>query len=57
MQADPLGIIFIVVGIILFVINPRLRLELKRGKLRGIAGPVLVIIGILILTGVISGIN
>ena len=49
------GYVFIVLGILLTVRNPRLMLNLKRGKLRGIAGPVLIVIGILMVTGVITG--
>ena len=48
------GYVFIVLGILVTVRNPRLTLDLKRGKLRGIAGPVLTVLGILIVTGVIS---
>ena len=49
-----LGIVFIVVGVILTVLQTRLKLKLSRGKLRGIAGPILIILGILMLTGVIQ---
>ncbi len=48
-----LGIVFIGVGVILTTLQPRFKLNLSRGKLRGIGGPILVILGILILTGVI----
>jgi len=48
-----LGIIFIVVGVILTILRPGLKVKLSRGKLRGIGGPILIILGILILTGVI----
>ncbi len=46
-----LGIVFIVVGIILSA--RRLKLRLSRGKLTGIGGPILIILGILIITNVI----
>ena len=48
-----LGIVFICVGVILTALQPRLNLKLSRGKLRGIGGPILIVLGILILTGVI----
>ena len=48
-----LGIVFIVVGIILTALNPRLNVNFMRGKLRGIGGPILIILGTLILFGVI----
>ena len=48
-----LGIVFICVGVILTAFQPRLKLNLSRGKLRGIGGPILIILGILILTNVI----
>jgi hypothetical protein len=56
MQA--LGIGLIIAGVILFFISPRPQrpqLKLTGLRVRGIAGPVLVIIGILILLGVIPG--
>ncbi len=49
------GYILIALGVLLTVRNPRLTLNLKRGKLRGVAGPVLVVLGILMVTGVITG--
>ena len=49
------GAIFIAAGVLLISRRPGLVLDLKRGKLRGIAGPVLVLLGILMVTGVISG--
>ena len=49
------GAFFIVAGILLVFRRPRLVLDLKRGKLRGVAGPVLLILGILMVTGVVSG--
>ena len=48
-----LGIVFIVAGVILTALQPRLNLKLSRGKLRGIGGPILVVFGILILIDVI----
>jgi hypothetical protein len=57
MERNVLGILFIIVGVFLFVRNPRIWLQLKRGKVRGIAGPALIILGILILTGVLPGIS
>ena len=48
------GYVLIVLGILLTVRNPRLTLNLKRGKLRGISGPVLVVLGILMVAGVIT---
>ena len=48
-----LGIILIGVGVILTVFQERLKLNLSRGKLGNIGGPLLIILGILILTGVI----
>lgn len=53
-----LGIVLIVVGVILFIINPkpqRAQFKLTGLRVKGIAGPILVIIGILMLTGVIPG--
>jgi hypothetical protein len=52
-----LGLILIVAGVVLFFINPRPgRPRLTAGglRMRGIAGPALVIIGVLILLGVIG---
>ena len=53
-----LGIVLIVLGIVLFFLNPkpqRAQFKLTGLRVKGIAGPVLVIIGILMLTGVIPG--
>ena len=47
------GIIFVVVGVLLMARNRRAWLDLKRGKVRGIAGPLLIILGVLLLTGVL----
>jgi len=49
------GYILIALGVLFTVRNPGLTLNLKRGKLRGVAGPVLVVLGILMVTGVITG--
>ena len=49
------GALFIVAGLLLIMRRPTLVLNLRRGKLRGIGGPVLVVVGILMVTGVISG--
>lgn len=52
-----LGSVFIVVGIALFFINPRpqrARIRFTGLRIKGIVGPILIIIGILMLTGVIS---
>ena len=49
------GYVLIVLGVFLTLRKPRLILNLKRGKLRGIAGPALVVLGILMVTGVITG--
>ena len=52
-----LGIVFIVAGIVLFFINPRpqrAKIRFTGLRIRGIAGPILIILGILILTGIIS---
>ena len=53
-----LGAVFVVLGIILTIMNPRtlrLRLRFTGLRVRGIAGPVLIILGALMLAGVISG--
>jgi len=49
------GYVFIALGVLLTVRNPRLTLNLKKGKLRGIAGPVLIVLGILMAAGIITG--
>ncbi len=52
-----LGIILIVIGVILIFVSPRsFRPRITRTglRIRGLAGPVLIILGILILTGVIK---
>ena len=49
-----LGGILIGIGILLIIMRPRIKLEIARGKVRGLAGPILVILGILMLVGVIS---
>ena len=52
-----LGIVFIVLGVMLIFISPKLqqpRLKLTGLRVRGVAGPILIILGILMLTGVIS---
>ena len=57
MERYVLGIIFMIVGVLLIVRNPRIWLQLKRGNVRGIARPVLIILGLLVLTGVLPGIG
>ena len=57
MERYVLGIMFIMVGVLLIVRNPRIWLQLKRGKVRGIAGPALIILGLLILTGILPAIG
>jgi hypothetical protein len=52
-----LGIVFVVLGVILILISPKLqqpRLKFTGLRVRGLTGPILIILGILILTGVIS---
>jgi hypothetical protein len=52
-----LGIILIVVGVILLFWGPKsLNLSVRRTglRIRGLAGPILIILGILVLTGVIK---
>lgn len=52
-----LGVILIIAGIALLFIHPRLerpRTGLTGLRIRGTAGPILIVIGILVLTGVIS---
>lgn len=51
-----LGAVLIGLGVALTVINPRPgkpQIKLTGLRVRGIAGPVLIVLGILILTGVI----
>jgi len=49
-----IGIALIVIGIVLIFLQPRLKVEAHRGKIRGIGGPILIVLGILMLTGVIQ---
>ena len=49
------GAVLITLGVLLTLRYPRLTLNLKRGKLYGIAGPVLIILGVLMVIGIISG--
>jgi len=48
-----LGIILIVVGVVLTALHPRLKLNLSRLRIRGLAGPALIALGILVLLGVL----
>jgi hypothetical protein len=48
-----LGIILIVVGIVLTALHPRLKLNLTRLRIRGLAGPALIILGILVVMGIV----
>lgn len=48
-----LGGVLVFIGIVLTVKNRGIRLDLSRGKVRGIAGPVLIVLGVLMLAGVI----
>ena len=50
-----LGAVLVALGVVLTIINRRFKLELSRGKVRGIAGPVLIIVGVLMLVGIIQG--
>jgi len=53
-----LGAVFVALGIIFTILNPRpvrRRLQLPGIKGRSITGPVLLILGALMLAGVISG--
>ena len=54
---DILGIVLIIIGIALMFIGPKpqgVRFSLSGLRIKGIAGPVLIIIGILMLAGVLS---
>jgi hypothetical protein len=44
-----LGIILIVVGVVLTALHPRLKLNLTRLRIRGLAGPALIVLGILVI--------
>jgi hypothetical protein len=48
-----LGAAFVLVGIILLIRSPRIKLDPGRGKVRGIGGPILIILGLLLLFGVL----
>ena len=48
-----LGIILIVVGVVLTALHPRLKLNLTRLRIRGLAGPALVVLGILVVMGIV----
>lgn len=53
---DILGIVCIVIGVALIFVSPKpqgVRFSLSGLRIKGIAGPVLIIIGILMLTGVL----
>lgn len=47
------GILFLIAGVLLTARNRRVWVDIKRGKVRGVAGPLLIILGILLLTGVL----
>ena len=53
MERYMFGIIFMALGVLLMARNRRIWLDFKRGKVRGIAGPAMVILGILLLAGVL----
>jgi len=54
-MSTTLGIVFIVVGFLLIILQSIFHIRISRGKFGGIiAGPVLIILGILILAGVIQ---
>ena len=48
-----LGVVLIVVGIVLTLLHPKFRPDASRLKIRGVAGPALVVLGILVLLDVI----
>jgi hypothetical protein len=50
---DWLGIILIVVGIVLTALHPRLKLNLTRLRVRGLVGPALIALGILVILEII----
>ncbi len=50
---DWLGIVLIVVGIVLTALHPRLKLNLSRLRIRGLVGPALIVLGILVILGII----
>ena len=50
-----MGTIFIIVGVLFVVRSRRVWLDLKRGKIRGVAGPILIVLGILLVAGILPG--
>ena len=54
METRIMGALFIVLGIIFILRSPRLRVDISRGRVRGLAGPACIILGILLLAGVIG---
>ena len=50
---DWLGIVLIVVGIVLTALHPRLKLNLSRLRIRGLAGPALIVLGILVILDIL----
>lgn len=48
-----LGIILIVAGVVLTALHPRLKLNLTRRRVRGLAGPALIVLGILVVLGIL----
>ncbi len=48
-----LGIVLIVVGVALTALHPRLKLNLSRLRVRGLVGPALIVLGILVMLEII----